>query len=100
MKRHPKPIWYQYEVQLGEDHPEKKMWTAGLVNIIVFATSDRDGKEKCGRLIANGNMQITELKRAMAIREQHLENMGPIFKHLYKNAEQKGIDMRFDGWKS
>ncbi|MGL1932747.1 MAG: hypothetical protein OCC45_13460 [Desulfotalea sp.] len=100
MKRKPKPIWYQYDVSLNNDHPEHGMWDGGLVNIIVFSTSDRDGKEKCGRLIAKEHMQIKELKRAMAIKDHHYDNTGPIFKDLLKKAELQGIAMRYDGWKS
>ncbi len=93
------PIWYQYEVKPTEANPEKESWSGGLANLIVFAYSDQDGKAKCGRHIAGCDWEITSLKRAFAVRKEHLGSMEPIFQKLYQEAEQYGIAVRFDGWR-
>lgn len=93
------PIWYQYEVVPTEANPEKDRWTGGLANLIVFAYSDEDGKAKCGRHIAGCDWEITSLKRAFAVKKENLEALEPVFQELYREAEQYGIAVRFDGWR-
>lgn len=94
------PFWYQYEVSLRAEHPEKGLWSGGLVNVIVFSGSDDEARAKCGPCVAGLNLEITELKRCSVIRPEQIEATGPVFKDLYKNAEQFGIAARFDGWKT
>lgn len=93
------PIWYQYEVRPTEKNPEKECWSGALANLIVFASSDEDGRAKCGRHIAFHHWEITSLKRASAIREEHLVSLEKVFERLYQQAELDGIAVRFDGWR-
>lgn len=93
------PIWYQYEVRPTEKNPEKELWSGGLANLIVFASSDEDGRAKCGRHIAFHHWEIISLKRASAITEEHLGALEKVFETLYRQAELSGIAVRFDGWR-
>ena len=93
------PLWYQYEVVLSPNHPEQDMWSGGLVNVIVFAASDDAARSQCGLYVSKMNLEIKELKRSSTVGPVQLENTGPVFKALYKKAEQAGIAARFDGWK-
>lgn len=93
------PIWYQYEVKPTGANSEKENWAGGLANLIVFAYSDEDGKAKCGRHIAGCDWEITSLKRASVVNKDNLDAMQPIFQELYRQAEQSGIAVRFDGWR-
>ncbi|CAG34991.1 hypothetical protein [Desulfotalea psychrophila] len=91
-------IWYQYEVCPGAESLEAQRWKAGLVNMIVFAASDEEGRVLCGRYAARHDWQIIVLKRAGIISTEHLARMEGVFQALYRQAELSGIAARFDGW--
>lgn len=94
------PIWYQYEVRPTDKNPEKESWVGALANLIVFAYSDEDGRAKCGRHIAYNHWEIISLKRASALAKERIGSLEKVFDELYRKAEQDGIAVRFDGWRT
>lgn len=94
------PIWYQYEVVPTEKNPEKESVAGALANLIVFTSSDEDGRAKCGHHIAYHHWHIVSLKRSGAVRDEHISSLDNVFAELYRQAEQSGIAVRFDGWRT
>ena len=92
------PFYFQYSVSPTEDNPLYSSARGCIVTLIVFADSGEKARERAGKYIVEKGWRITEVKRIQLLQPAQIEQMNPILKNIYQQAEQLGIGAIFDHW--
>lgn len=92
------PLFYQFEVRPTARNHQFHDLAGAIATVIVFAETDELGRARSSRHIARQHWQIVEAKRVFRMCAKQITNLQPHFRALYRQAEQFGIAVQFDGW--